>query len=486
MNCPLICRYLGYLLWVEAGCMVPPLLIATYYKQGDAPSFILSIIFLVIAGGVMSLFPVRQKRMYGRDGFAIVAIGWVLIAAFGAVPFVISGAIPSPVDAFFEAVSGFTTTGASILQKVEGLPNGILFWRSFTHWMGGMGVLVLMLALNPNGRVGSNGAISILKAESPGPTPEKLVPRMDRAARILYAIYCVMTVVEILFLRIGHMPLFDSLIHTFGTAGTGGFSNKNLSVAAYHSPYLELVIGVFMVLFGVNFTIYYFLIHKNFRAVLHDEELRFYFGTVAVSTALIALNLCRNAPVPVPEALRQSFFQVSSVITTTGFSSTNFAVWPVFSQAVLVLLMFLGPCSGSTGGAIKSVRILVLFKIARREVAKIVHPHSICRVRLNGRAMEEETVSSILSFFFLYIAVFTCALFLILPDGKDLVTSFTAVAATLGNIGPGLGLVGPLGNFSGFSPFSKLVFSFSMILGRLEILPVLVVLAPGCWVKSRG
>ena len=483
MNSKLICKYLGYLLCVEAGCMVPPLLIAIYFKQGDAPSFLLSIVFLLIFGGAMSLVPVRQKRMYDRDGFAIVAIGWLLISIFGAMPFVVSGAISSPVDALFEAVSGFTTTGASILTHVEGLPNGILFWRSFTHWMGGMGVLVLMLALMPGG---GNSMISLLKAESPGPFPEKLVPRMDRAARLLYLIYFAMTAVEVVLLRIGGMSLFDSLIHAFGTAGTGGFSNRNLSVAAYHSVYIEMVIGVFMLLFGVNFTLYYLLLHKNFRAVFHDEELRLYFCVVAAATGLIALNLTSVMSLPVPEALRQSFFQVSSIITTTGFSSANFALWPFFSQAVLVLLMFLGPCSGSTGGAIKSVRTLVLFKVARREVAKIIHPHSIYRVRLNGRAIEEETISSILSFFFLYMAAFTCALFLILPDGKDLITSFSAVAATLGNIGPGLGLVGPLGNFSEFSSFSKLVFSFCMILGRLEILPVLVILAPASWVRAKG
>lgn len=477
MNLRLICKNLGYVLLLEAGCMVPPLLVALFYRQGDSPSFFISILIAAAVGFAMSRAKPAERHLYARDGFAIVALGWLLVSAFGAVPFVLSGAIPAPVDAFFESASGFTTTGASILPQVEGLPNGVLFWRSFTHWMGGMGVLILMLALMPYG----SNTLSILKAECPGPSPEKFVPKMKQVATILYLIYGALTALEIVFLLAGGMPVFDSFIHAFGTAGTGGFSNKNLSVAAYHSVYLEMVIAVFMVLFGVNFTLYYFLLKKNFRAVLRDEELRFYLSAVAVSILLITLNLCREASYSAADALRYSSFQVSSIITTTGFSSIDFAKWPVFSQAILVLLMFLGPSSGSTGGAIKAVRIVVLFKIARREIAKIIHPNSVYTVRINRRAVPETTLSGILAFFFLYITAFTVSVLVVSADGKDLVSSFSAVAATLGNIGPGLGIVGPLGNFGSFSVLSKLVFSFCMILGRLEILPVLLILAPASW-----
>ena len=457
--------------------MIPPLLVSLSYRQEDAPAFAASILITALAGLLMSRVETAGHHLYARDGFAIVALGWLLVSLFGAVPFVLSGAIPSPVDAFFESVSGFTTTGASILPQVEGLPNGVLFWRSFTHWMGGMGVLILMLAVMPYG----SNTVSILKAESPGPSPEKFVPKMKQVAKILYLIYGALTALEIVFLLAGGMPLFDSMIHAFGTAGTGGFSNKNLSVAAYHSAYLEMVIAVFMLLFGVNFTLYYFLLKKNFKAVARDEELRFYFSVVAASILLITFDLCRVASYPVGDALRYSSFQVNSIVTTTGFSSVDFAKWPVFSQAILVLLMFLGPSSGSTGGAIKMVRIVVLFKVARREVAKIIHPNSVYTVRLNGRTVPETTLSGILTFFFLYITAFTLSALIVSADGKDLISSFTAVAATLGNIGPGLKIVGPLGNFGSFSVLSKLVFSFCMILGRLEILPVLLILAPASW-----
>lgn len=457
--------------------MIPSLLVSLSYRQGDTRAFVGSILITALAGLLMSRVETAEHHLYARDGFAIVALGWLLVSLFGAVPFVLSGAIPAPVDAFFESVSGFTTTGASILPQVEGLPNGVLFWRSFTHWMGGMGVLVLMLALMPYG----SNTLSILKAESPGPSPEKFVPKMKQVAKILYLIYGALTALEIVFLLAGGMPLFDSMIHAFGTAGTGGFSNKNLSVAAYHSAYLEMVIAVFMLLFGVNFTLYYFLLKKNFKAVVRDEELRFYFSVVAASILLITFNLCRAASYSVGDALRYSSFQVSSIVTTTGFSSIDFALWPVFSQAILVLLMFLGPSSGSTGGAIKMVRIVVLFKVARREVAKIIHPNSVYTVRINGRTVPETTLSGILTFFFLYITAFTLSALIVSADGQDLISSFTAVAATLGNIGPGLKIVGPLGNFGSFSVLSKLVFSFCMILGRLEIMPVLMILAPASW-----
>ncbi len=466
------------LLWIEAGCMIPPLVVCAIYRQGDAPAFLFSMLILVAAGIGLRCARQTTANIYARDGFAIVALGWLLISVFGALPFVFSGTIPDGLDALFESVSGFTTTGASILRDVESLPKGIQFWRSFTNWMGGMGVLILMLAVLPSVKANT---LHIMKAESPGPSPEKFVPQMGQLAKILYVIYVAMTVLEVAFLLAGGMPLFDAFIHAFGTAGTGGFSNKNASVAAFGSAYLEGVIAVFMLLFGVNFSLYYSALKGNFRSVLRDEELRFYLGTVATAVLLITIDLYGTAFSSIGEAVRYSTFQVSSIITTTGFATNDFNLWPAFSQIILVLLMFIGASAGSTGGGMKCIRILLLFKLVKREILRILHPRSVYSVMINGKAVNEEILSGVMAFFFVYVAIFAGSVLLVLLDNKDILSATTAVTATIGNIGPGLKMVGPMGNYADFSGLSKAVLTLCMIIGRLEIYPILLLFAPAFW-----
>ncbi|NLX76148.1 MAG: TrkH family potassium uptake protein [Clostridiaceae bacterium] len=482
MNTRMVLKSLGIVIMTEGLCMVLPLIVSLIYGQGDAMSFVVSILVSVAAGFILYRIPIKNRNFYARDGFAVVALSWIVISLFGSVPFIISGAIPSFIDAFFETVSGFTTTGSTILQEIESLPRGILFWRSFTHWMGGMGVLVLTLAVLPSIGVGS---LHIMKAESTGPSTEKLVPKLGQTAKILYTIYTVMTAIQIIFLLIAGMPLYDSIIHAFGSAGTGGFSNRNLSVGSYGNVYIEIIITVFTILFGVNFGLYYRLIKGDRRSLLKDEEFIFYIGTIIVSIALITADLCKNGLFTFGQSLRHSSFQVGTIITTTGYSTTDFNLWPAFSKVILVVLMLFGACAGSTGGGIKCIRILLLFKTVRREIARIIHPRAVHTVKTNHRVNDEETLTGILTYFFIYSAVFVVSTLLISINGKDLITSVTSVIATLSNIGPGLGLVGPMGNFSGFSPFSKLVFCFDMIAGRLEFLPMLVLFSPMAWKKGN-
>jgi trk system potassium uptake protein TrkH len=441
-------------------------------------SFSISIIILASLGLGMRRIKTAVNEIYARDGFAIVALGWLMVSIFGALPFLLSGAIPSVIDALFESSSAFSTTGASILKNVEVLPKGILFWRSFAHWLGGMGVLILMIAILPSVKANT---LHVMKAESPGPSPEKFVPRIGQTAKILYTIYIAMTALEVVFLLAGGMPLYDSLIHTFGTASTGGFSIKNASVGAYNSVYIETVIAVFMFLFGVNFTLHYALLKGNIKSILRDEELRFYFGIVIVSIALIALNTYGTVFKSVGEAIRYSSFQVSSVITTTGFATTDFTLWPVFSQCILVLLMLIGASAGSTGGGMKCIRILMLFKIIKREIIRIIHPRSVQTVKTNGRVVDEELLSGVMAFFFIYVAVFVMSIIVVSLDNKDMVTTATSVISCIGNIGPGLGIVGPAGNYAGFSVVSKAVLSLCMIIGRLEIYPILLLFVPNFW-----
>lgn len=478
MNFRMIFKSLGVVVCIEAACMLPALVVSLIYKQDDTMPFLLSILILLLIGFVMYQIKTVSVNIYARDGFAIVALGWLLISIFGALPFIFSGAIPSVMDAIFESISGFSTTGASILKEIERLPKGILFWRSFTHWMGGMGVLVLTLAILPSVKANT---LHIMKAESPGPSPEKLVPKIGQTVKILYALYIVLTTLEVVLLLIAGMSLYDSLIHAFGTAGTGGFSNMNASVAAFGNAYIEVIITVFMILFGVNFAVYYQIYRGNFKNILRDEELRFYIGTVVAAIILVTLNINGKVFNSIWEALRHSSFQVSSIITTTGFATADFDLWPVFSKCMLVLLMFLGASAGSTGGGIKCIRVLLLFKIARREVVKIIHPRSVHTVKIGGSMIEEETLTSIMAFFFVYIVIFVLSSLIVTFDGKDMITSVTAVIATIGNIGPGLGAVGPTGNYADFSVLSKAVLSVCMIVGRLEIYPILLLFAPTFW-----
>ena len=481
MNYRMIGKSIGNLLLVEAACMLPSLLISLIYPESDGAAFAVAIALTTAAGFLLSRLKSNTGGLYARDGFAIVALGWILLSAFGALPFLLSGAIPRVEDALFESISGFTTTGASILREVESLPRGILFWRSFTHWMGGMGVLVMMIAIMPSVKANT---IHILKAESPGPTPGKLVPKVSQTAKILYLIYILLTATQVVFLVAGGMPLYDSLVHSFSTAGTGGFSSRNLSVAAYGSDYIEIVITVFMFLFGVNFTLYYTAFKGGLKNALHDEELRIYFFTVVGAAALIAINVYSQVYRTLGESVQHAAFQVSSLITTTGFATADFNLWPVFSQLILLLLMFVGASAGSTGGGLKVVRVVVLFKVIKRELTRVIHPRAVRTIKLNGRLVDEEVVSGVMAFFYFYILIFVAAVLTVALEGEDIVTTVTSVIATLNNVGPGLGRVGPMGNFADLSVLSKAVLSLCMLIGRLEIYPIMLLMFPSFW--KRG
>jgi trk system potassium uptake protein TrkH len=480
VNYGMVFKNLGIVLVCEALAMLPSLIVAVIYGEKSAWSFLYTILILLIIGITLSLKKPENRGIYIKDGFAIVAIGWLLVSFFGALPFYFSGVIPSFVDCFFESSSGFSTTGASILQQIEGLPRGILFWRSFTHWVGGMGVLILTMAILPSA---GTGAVRIMKAESPGPSPEKLVPRVKETAKILYGIYILITIIEIVLLKFAGMSFYDSFVHTFGTVGTGGFSNMNASVGSYNNVYIEMIITVFMFLCGTNFALHYQALRGNFKGFFKNEEFKLYFFVVMISIVLISLNIYGTIYKGAGQSIRYSAFQVVSIITTTGYSTADFNVWPVFSKTILFFLMFVGGCAGSTGGGIKNIRFLLLFKIAKRDLQKIIHPRAIYSVKVGGKTINEQTLSEVLGFFFMYIMVFCGAVLIVSIEGKDLVTTITSVVATIGNIGPGLGLVGPKGNFSGFTDLSKMVLSFCMIIGRLEIYPILLLTFPGFWKK---
>lgn len=482
MNFRVVLKALGMLLVCESLLMMLPLAVATYYEGIDIVAFLLSILITGLFGIPLSYIKTDKKIMYARDGFAIVALGWVLLSLFGAVPYVISGVIPSYINAFFEAVSGFTTTSASVLTHIEDLPKGILFWRSFTHWVGGMGVIVLTLAMLPS--VGS-GTVQMLKAEYPGPTPGKLVPQVKETAKILYRIYLFFTLTEIIMLKFAGLPLYDSFIHTFGTVGTGGASNMNASVGAYNNINAEVIITIFTFICGANFTLYYQMLKGDLKAPFKDEEFRFYCGTIIISIVLITVNLHGDVFKSLWESLRHSSFQVVSVMTTTGYATTDYNNWGMFSKIVLLILMFVGGCAGSTGGALKSIRVLLLLRIMKRELLQIIHPRAVYTVRLGNKTVDEKTLSEILGFFFMYIFILIAAILVISLDNKDWATTTTAVAATLGNIGPGFGIVGPMGNYSVFSNLSKLILSLCMIIGRLEIYPILLLGIPSFWKKTN-
>ena len=467
---------IGRILLTEAALLVLPAVTALAYGESLRP-FLLTALLLVAVGLIMGRKKPIRTALYARDGFAVVALAWLLMSAFGALPFVISGDIPFYVDAFFETVSGFTTTGASILTEIEPLHRGILFWRSFTHWVGGMGVLVFVMAILP---MTDGHGMHLMRAEVPGPSVGKLVSRMSDTAKILYGIYLVLTVIEIVLLMAGGMPLFDSCIHAFGSAGTGGFSNRNLSVGAYDNAYFDVVIGVFMLLFGVNFNLYYFLLIKRFKDVFHSEELRAYLGIVAAAVIAIAVDILHIYG-SVGKSLRYAFFQVSSIITTTGFATADFNTWPTFSKGILVVLMFVGACAGSTGGGVKVARVVILVKSSLADMRKMLHPNAIATVRFEGKPLTERSVRGVHVFISVYVLVFAVSFLLLTLEGFDLVTTFTALAACINNIGPGLEVVGPMGNYAQFSPVAKLLLSFNMLVGRLEIFPMLLLCAPSIW-----
>lgn len=470
---------IGRILLTEAVLLVLPMAVALLYGEAAAP-FLIPMLLVAVCGLLLSARKPARTSLYARDGLAVVALAWLLMSLFGAMPFVLSGDIPRFVDAFFETVSGFTTTGASILTEIEPLGRGILFWRSFTHWVGGMGVLVFVMAILP---MTDGHGMHLLRAEVPGPTVGKLVSRMGDTAKILYGIYLALTVIEIVLLLAGGMPLYDACIHAFGTAGTGGFSCRNLSVGAYDSAYFDIVIGVFMLLFGVNFNLYFFLLIRRFRDVFRSEELRAYLGIVAAAVVAITVDILHLYG-SFASSLRYAFFQVASIITTTGFATADFNTWPSFSKAILVTLMFIGACAGSTGGGIKVARIIILVKTSLGDMRKMLHPNAIVTVRMEGKPLSDKHIRSVHLFITVYLLVFTGSLLLLSLEGFDLITTFTALTACINNIGPGLEMVGPMGNFAAFSDFSKLLLSFNMLVGRLEIFPMLLLFAPSIWKRK--
>lgn len=478
MNYKRILHTLGIVLSFEAVFMVLPLICAVIYNEAEVYSFLVSIVLCALVGVPLLFLDSKNKSIYSKEGFIIVALSWIVISLFGAFPFMISGAIPNFFNAFFETASGFTTTGASILKSVEGLPKSILFWRSFTHWIGGMGVLVFLVALLPLSG-GSN--LYLMKAESTGPSVSKLVPKVKSSAKILYGIYVALSLILFILLVAGEMDVFEALTHTFGTAGTGGFGVKDSSIGEY-STYTQIVITVFMALFGIDFSVYYLLLIRKFRLMLQSEEVKTYIGIILVATVLIAVN-CMSLFGNIWESLKHSAFQVSSLITTTGFSTCDFNTWPEFSKAVLVLLMFIGACAGSTGGGIKVSRIMIYLKSITKEIAIAAHPNLTKKIKMNGRTIEHETVRNVNVYMAAYLAVFAVSVLIISKDNLDFTTNFTAVTATINNIGPGLAKVGPTSNFGAYSWLSKLVLTFDMLIGRLEVFPVLVLLSRHTWKK---
>ncbi|GEQ15464.1 TrkH family potassium uptake protein [Clostridium butyricum] len=482
MNYKAVLSILGNVVKYMVALLFVPLLIALYYGEGDAKSFLLTILIGAPIGFILSNIKAEKKAIYAKEGFLIVGFAWIIISAIGALPFVISGAIPSFIDAFFETVSGFTTTGATILTAIEGLPKGILFWRSFTHWIGGMGFLIFMLALIPS--LGSN-SIHLLKAESPGPSPGKIVPKIKETAKILYLIYFALTLIEGILLNCAGMNLYDAVIHAMGTAGTGGFSNMNASIAAFNSPAIEWIITIFMLIFGINFALYFQILKGNFKGFFKNEELRYYLLIIVSAFILITVNIISLNGGDIILSIRQSAFQVSSIVTSTGFATVDFNFWPTLSKLIIVMLMFVGAMAGSTGGGIKTVRIVIMLKAIKREINKIIHPKRVNSVKIDGKTVDEDIIHGVFLFIGAYIIISLIAIFIISFDNFDVVTTVTSVITTMSNIGPGLEVVGPAGNFAAFSPLSKLVLSFCMLAGRLEIYPMLIMFSPSIWRKNH-
>ena len=481
MNYSMILYILGAILKVEALLMCLPAFVAFLYGEGDLQAFLITIALAGAAGVLITLRKPKNTVIYAREGFVVTALSWILMSMVGALPFVISGQIPNYIDAVFETVSGFTTTGSSILTDVEAMTHGLLFWRSFTHWVGGMGVLVFVMAVLP-----LSGArnLHIMRAESPGPVVGKLVPRIRDTAMILYGIYTAMTIVLILLLLMGGMPLFDSAVHAFGTAGTGGFGIWADSIAHYDSAYIDLVLSVGMILFGVNFNLYYLVLQGRVKSALKSDELRWYLDILAAATLLIAWNILPQMG-NIWQSLRYSFFQVSSIITTTGFATTDFNLWPELSRCILLVLMLLGACAGSTGGGIKTSRLVIMLRSARKEIGRLLHPRSVRSLKFEGKVLEDDTVRNVFIYFFIMIVLIGISVLLVSLDNFDLDTTFSAVMTCINNVGPGLGVVGPMGSFAPLSYLSKVVLILDMLLGRLEIFPILMLFAPSVW-RGRG
>lgn len=481
MNRRMIFYTVGRIAIVESALMLLPALVSLIYLEKSGFSFLITAAFALVLGLFLTRFKPKDTLIYAKESFSIVAYTWLLMSAIGALPFVISGAIPSYIDAFFETVSGFTTTGASILTDVEALDKGLLFWRSFTHWIGGMGVLVLVTAVVSN--IGDR-SINILKAEMPGPTVGKLLPRSRDTAKVLYIIYIVLTFIQIILLRVGGMSMFESVVHAIGTAGTGGFGIKADSIASY-SPYLQWVITVFMILFSINFNLYYLLLLRKFKPVFKSDELRFFAGLVFCCITIITINI---TPIysSVSDALRHSAFQVASIVSTSGFATADFNQWPGLSKAILMLLMAVGACAGSTGGGLKVTRVVILIKSIGRELQKLLHPRSVKTVSTEGKKLDDTTLNGVNSYFSIYIICIVVIYILLSFEPFDMETNFTAALSCFNNIGPGLAGVGPASSYAAYSGFSKILLSFAMLLGRLEIFPLLLGLNPFIWKSKRN
>ena len=481
MNKKMIFSTLGKLLVSESALILLPLIVSIYYGESKVAISFLIAIFIAGALGMTMYFlcRTRNKTIFAKEGFIIVAFGWLFMSAIGALPFVISGDIPNYVDAFFETVSGFTTTGATILRDVEILSRGGLFWRSFTHWIGGMGVLVFVMAILPSI---SDRSIHIMRAEMPGPIVGKIVPRARETARVLYVIYLVMTVLEVILLLCGGMSLYESFIHAFGTAGTGGFGSRNDSIASY-SPYIQWVITVFMFLFGINFNLYYLILIKRFKSAIKSGEMWAYVGIAVTATVIISFNVNHLYPT-IADTIRHSSFQVSSILTSTGFSTANINTWPTLSKTILLLLMFIGGCAGSTAGGLKVARVVMLVKMIKQELRRVIHPRSVTAVRFEGKVLDTPTASSVSSYLALFLVFFVSILLLISFEPFDFEMNFSAVLSCFNNNGPIFSAATASPSFASYSDVSKIILSFAMLSGRLEIYPLLIALIPSTWTKK--
>lgn len=480
MNFRIISYILGWVLIIESAFLLLPFLVGIVYGESAAVSYLLTAVLCAICGTPFVVRKPKNTVFFLKEGFVAVALSWIALSIFGCLPFVISGEIPHFTNALFETVSGFTTTGSSILTDVEALSHTALFWRSFTHWIGGMGVLVFLLAILP---MAGGSQMHLMKAESPGPSVSKLVPKTRYTALILYGLYIILTLLEFIVLLLCKMPAFDAITTTFGTAGTGGFGVRNTSIAEY-SPYIQWVVGVFMVLFGVNFNVYFLLLLRRFKQALGGEEIRTYLGIILAATVLIFCNI-HTTGAAVGEEIRHAFFQVASIITTTGFATADFDLWPALSQTILVTLMFIGASAGSTGGGIKVSRILILLKRAAQEIRHYLNPKRVTKIRLEGKVVDNEAIHATSAYLITYVFIFAVSVLLVSIEGHDVTTCFTSVAATINNIGPGLSAVGPTQNFSFFNDFTKFVLIFDMLVGRLELFPLLLLFTPNVWFSKK-
>ena len=476
MNLKMITYILGRMIGVEALVLLIPAIVASVYKENAFPFLVTSVglmIFALIAGRKKP----ENSTIYGKEGFVIIASAWILWSIFGAIPFYISGTIPSYVDAVFETVSGFTTTGSTILTDIAAMPKGMNFWRCLTHWIGGMGVLVFVMVIVS---LEEKNSMHLMRAEVPGPEKDKLVPRARESAKILYGMYFLLTLTEIILLRLGGMNWYDSVIHSFSTAGTGGFSNRNESIAYYDSAYVDGIITLFMILFGINFNMYYLLLLRKVKAVFKNEEVKTYLGIILAGTLAITVNIIHIYEKPL-RAFRYAVFQVASIITTTGFATADFNLWPEFSKCILLALMVVGACAGSTGGGMKVSRVLILLKGLKRDLKQMIHPKSINIVKVNGKKVGEDTVKNAFTYLIAYMTIMVVSILIVSVNNFDFATTFSGVLTTMNNVGPGIAAVGPIENFAAFSPVSKMVFCFDMLVGRLEIFPFLVLFSPDLW-----